>query len=162
ADDDFSDLEPFAKAVGDARIVMLGEATHGDGTTFEAKSRLVRFLHERMGFDVLAFEIGLYDMHKAWERLRGGEEGRTAVRCGLFAVWSTSEQVQPLIDYVGERARSGRPLELVGFDTQVSGSASREFLIDDFVTFLASHGIDTRSIADWEGVRAVLARIVTR
>src|SRR5262245_9276562 len=155
ADDDFSDLEPFAKAVGEARIVMLGEATHGDGATFEAKSRLVRFLHERMGFDVLAFESGLYDMRKAWERLRGGEEVRTAVGRGLFGIWSMSQQVQPLIDYVGERARSGRPLELAGVDTYVTGSASKEFLIEDFVAFLASHGVDTRSIAGWESFRAV-------
>jgi erythromycin esterase len=160
ADDDFSDLEPFAKAVGDARIVMLGEATHGDGATFEAKSRLVRFLHERLGFDVLAFESGLYDMRKAWERLRGGEEVRTAVRRGLFGIWSMSEQVQPLIDYVGERARSSRPLELAGFDTYVTGSASGEFLIDDFVAFLTSHNVDTRSIADWESFRSVLSKIV--
>ena len=83
ADDNFADLEPFAKAVGDARIVMLGEATHGDGTTFVGKSRLVRFLHERMGFDVLAFESGIYDMRKVWERMRGGEDPRTAARRGI-------------------------------------------------------------------------------
>jgi erythromycin esterase-like protein len=55
-DDDYSDLEPFREAVNKSRIVMLGEQSHGDGATFRAKIRLIRFLHERCGFDILAFE----------------------------------------------------------------------------------------------------------
>src|SRR5258708_6197993 len=41
---DVSDLRPLARAIGDARVVLLGEQTHADGTTFVAKTRLVRFL----------------------------------------------------------------------------------------------------------------------
>src|SRR6476646_1280732 len=61
ADEDFADLEPLRKVIGDARIVQLGEQSHGDGATFHAKARLIKFLHQKMGFDVLAFESGLYD-----------------------------------------------------------------------------------------------------
>src|SRR4051794_33215908 len=57
---DFRDLSPLARAIGDARVVMLGEAGHGDGATFRAKARLVRFLHEQLGFDVLAWESGTW------------------------------------------------------------------------------------------------------
>ncbi|MFN7689431.1 MAG: hypothetical protein ACK5OP_17015, partial [Sphingobacteriales bacterium] len=53
-DTDWTDLAAFAAAVKDKRVVMLGEQTHGDGTTFALKARLVRFLHEQIGFNVLA------------------------------------------------------------------------------------------------------------
>ena len=46
--DDFSDLEPIRRAIGDSRVVLLGEQSHGDGATFLAKARLVKFLHQRM------------------------------------------------------------------------------------------------------------------
>lgn len=52
-DEDFADLQPIARALRNARIVLLGEATHGDGGTFLAKSRLIKFLHQELGFDVL-------------------------------------------------------------------------------------------------------------
>src|SRR5262249_4588908 len=77
-------------------------------------------------------------------------------RRGIFGVWTMIQQMQPVIDYVGERARSARPLELAGFDSQFSGSASGDFLMNDLIAFLAAHGIDTASIPDWPLFRAVL------
>jgi hypothetical protein len=47
----FADMEPLAKIVGNARIVALGEATHGTREFFQLKHRMVEFLATRMGFD---------------------------------------------------------------------------------------------------------------
>src|SRR5512134_2516506 len=63
ADEDFRDLDPLIDAIGTARVVQLGEPTHGAGGSFAAKVRLIKFLHQRMGFDVLAWESGLYDVN---------------------------------------------------------------------------------------------------
>ena len=45
----FRQFQALKKAIGDRRIVLLGEQTHGDGTTFKAKVRLVKFLHHQNG-----------------------------------------------------------------------------------------------------------------
>jgi len=136
ADDDFRDLEPLRKSLEGVRIVMLGEQDHGDGTTFLAKTRLIRFLHEKMGFGVFAFESGLYDCAKAWERLAAGEPARVAVPRGVFAIWTRSREVQPLIDYLGAQAKSKHPLELAGVDSQLTGTASEELLVPDLAAVL--------------------------
>jgi erythromycin esterase-like protein len=39
-DTDLADLKVVGKAIGNKRIVMLGELYHGDGTAFEAKTRV--------------------------------------------------------------------------------------------------------------------------
>jgi erythromycin esterase len=148
ADDDFRDLEPLRGAIGSARIVLLGEQTHGDGTAFVAKSRLVRFLHEQMGFDLLAFESGFYDMPKAWTRIRTGHRARSAMQDGLYAMWSRSAEMQPLIDYIGERSNADRPLELTGFDCKFTNPGSAD-VPEQLASVLDENGVDTDDIATW-------------
>lgn len=89
-DEDFSDLEPLLDAIGSARVVQLGEPSHGAGSAFAAKVRLIKFLHQRMGFDVLAWESGLYDVESSEAGLRAGVDAVASAQRGIFPVWSAS------------------------------------------------------------------------
>lgn len=128
ADEDFSDLQPLVSMIGNARVVALGEGTHGDGATFLAKARLVRFLHQKMGFDVLAWEAGFFDVPLMDAALRSDIPLEDAAKRGLYRMWRTSQEVQPVLAYVRATQGTARPIQSVGFDCRVTTDASRSEL----------------------------------
>jgi len=148
------DLGAVEQLVGDARIVMLGEAGHGDGATFRIKVAICKLLHERMGFSVVVFESGLYDCAKAWQRIAKGEDAHRVAKDSVFSIWSNSREVAPLWTYLNERRGTKKPLELAGFDMQPTGSASRKQLFGEIRQ--AVEGIDEALLAgnDWRAFAA--------
>lgn len=119
-DEDFSDLEPLAAAIGAARVIQLGEPSHNAGTCFAAKVRLIKFLHQRLGFDVVAWESGIYDVELVEAGLRAGEDPATAAQRGILRNWSGSQECRPLFAYAQQTHRTARPLAMAGFDSTLT------------------------------------------
>ncbi len=140
----FDDLAPLNEMLKGARIVQLGENTHGDGACFEGKARLVRLLHEEMGFEVLAFESGLFECDRANDLLRKGDADG-AMKGSVFGIWHVSP-VKAMFRYLAERANSEKPLLLAGFDCRRSGGLA-DGLADALAAFLAPVAKDAASDA---------------
>ena len=135
ADEDFADLAPLAQAIGNATVVQLGESSHGAGATFQAKVRLIRFLHQTMGFDVVVWESGMFDLDQVNIALRAGGEPVAAARLGIFGIWAGTQQVDPLFAYAQSSVATSRPLEMAGFDMQFSGRGSAERFAGELQSF---------------------------
>jgi erythromycin esterase len=117
--DDFSDLQFLKPLLAGKRIVQLGETSHGVAESNWAKLRLVKFLHQEMGFDVLAFESSFDQCYEADKGIGALASHDLMGRC-LFSIWHTRE-VSSLFDYLAQARKSARPLSLAGFDIQFSG-----------------------------------------
>lgn len=157
AEGDLSDLAPLKTLVGDARVVMLGEQAHAEGETFLGKTRLIRYLHEEMGFDVLCFESGLYDCERAWQSLKAGEDAWSAMSTAVFPIWMKAEELRPLSEYLGREAKGARPLELCGYDCQLTGSQSRDHLLAEITALNAKASPPPLDAEGLERIGALIA-----
>jgi erythromycin esterase len=113
------DLSLFLEAVQGARVVGLGESTHGTGEFFRLKHRLVEGLVRREGFRVFALEANVLTAARLDAWVQGGPGTVEQAMAGLFTVWHV-EEVRELLtglrDY--NRAHPGDPVTVVGFDMQ--------------------------------------------
>ncbi len=122
AAEDDADLAPIVAAIGDRRIVCLGEAGHGDGAAFSAKARLARCLHERAGFDVIVFEAGFYECDRAWRLALEGESLVEAALGALQEIWGRSRAVREMLEWMQVELDGERPLRLAGMDLMPTGA----------------------------------------
>lgn len=147
-DDKYSDFKKVRECIKDARIVLLGEESHGDGTTFETKARLVKFLHEKLGFNVLAFESSLYNAERAWKVAHWDKDPMKAIQNSTFELWGQTQQFLPLANYIANSIKKPNPLRVTGFDSQLHGTYLSRDLPVDFLMFLKARNIAFKDMAE--------------
>lgn len=139
SDEDFSDLMPFKKVIGDAQVIFLGESSHWAGPFYHAKTRLIKFLHQEMGFDVLAYESSIDGTATTWNIMKEGRDSRDAFKNSVTFGRERIE-LQPLHRYLEQKAGSEKPLELVGIDPQMSGRLSYDSTLSRLRRYFQSIG----------------------
>lgn len=116
-DEDFSDLQSLRQYIGDTRIAMLGESTHSDGTTLHARTRLTKFLHQEMGFDVVAIEAGFFDAFHCNTQLQDETISLRDAKDRLMrGGWDMAGGSAEIFGYMRKSWKTERPLHLAGFD----------------------------------------------
>jgi len=137
---DDGDLRALHPLVDGARIVALGEGTHGTREFFRAKHRLVQWMAEREGVTVFAIEANMPEARRVNEYVLTGRGDPRAALAGLyFWTWNT-EEVLALIEWMRAWNASGRGrVEFWGFDMQnptVAADSVRAFVARADAPFL--------------------------
>lgn len=111
--DDLAFLKPL---LHEKRIVALGESGHGVAQFNAIKVRMIKYLHEQLGYNLIAFEAPMAGCEAA-DAMIGNDTPEKVMRKCLFAVWHSSETVE-LFNYVAKTRAAGRDLRITGFDVQ--------------------------------------------
>lgn len=68
---DSANLDGLLERIGDSRLVLLGEATHGSAEFYDMRSRITRELIEKKGFNIIALEADWPDATSIDHFVRG-------------------------------------------------------------------------------------------
>lgn len=129
----FTDMRPLVDVVGDARIVALGEATHGTREFFQLKHRMLEFLVSEMGFTVFAMEAAMPQAFAINAYVLTGKGDPAEALAGLrFWMWDT-EEVLDLIEWMrryNADPRHERKVKFYGFDLQLAEARAARVTLD--------------------------------
>ena len=119
--EDTTDLDPLMDRIGDARYVLLGEASHGTSDYYIWRARISQRLIEEKGFSVVAVEGDWPDLYRvnAYVKNRPGS-GRTAYDVlNTFERWPTwmwaNWEVVAFVEWLREYNNGLPEMDKVGF-----------------------------------------------
>src|SRR5665647_582607 len=112
-----ADLEPLLNRIGDARVVLLGEATHGTSEFYRMRERISRELIERKGFTFIAIEGDWPDAARIDHYVRHAEYPPSEwTAFARFPVWMwRNREVLNFVNWLRERNADVEPDNRVAF-----------------------------------------------
>lgn len=141
----FADLEPLRPVIADARIVALGEATHGTREFFQAKHRLVEYCVAVLGFTIFGIEASFPECVAVNEYIQTGKGDAAEALAGTrFWTWNT-EEVLELIEWMRWwNAHHETKVVFFGFDMQFPTESALRLL--DYLDAVAPELIEAYRI----------------
>jgi erythromycin esterase-like protein len=113
------DYDPVMEVVGDARIVLLGEATHGSHEFYRARARISERLIRERGFSAIAVEADWPDAYEVNRYVRGigaatAHDALDGFRRFPQWMWRNADVVE-LIHFLSDYNRERQAAEQIGF-----------------------------------------------
>ncbi|WP_422122033.1 erythromycin esterase family protein [Planococcus sp. X10-3] len=121
---DPDDLNPLVEAVGDAKIVLLGESTHGTSEFYQWRAEFSQKLINEKGFSLIAVEgdwPSAYQIHRYINNYAATNENARNVLAQSFTRWPTwmwaNAEVAEFIDWLKRyNAAKKKPIGFYGID----------------------------------------------
>lgn len=152
-----NDFEKLEKYITHKDIIFLGEASHGDGKTFEVKVQLLRYLVEEKGYNTIALEnIDFIEMEYI--------NGRTALKDLLYEnvetqwfknwnPWSLALQMEPFENIV-----VSSNLSLIGLETFKQQNLGKSLIFIKSV--LENSDYAHNNIDDWTALALIFDQLI--
>ncbi|OIQ87898.1 protein-L-isoaspartate O-methyltransferase [mine drainage metagenome] len=114
---DSADLKPLLQRIGDARIVLLGEATHGTSEFYRMRERISRALIASKGFTFIAIEGDWPDAARVDHYVRHAEFAPSEwTAFARFPTWMwRNREVSNFIEWLRGHNASMEPVRRVAF-----------------------------------------------
>ena len=109
---DFSDLTFLKSKIDTSLPIFLGERSHTIGDYNRIRVRMIKYLHEQLNYNVIAFEAPFANLKYVSEN-RNNLTVEKMLKMGLFYIWKTSDLLD-LMNYL----KSHPKLKIMGFDCQ--------------------------------------------
>jgi len=129
--DDAGSPEPLLQKIGDAEVVLMGDATHGTREFYALRAELTRQLIEQKGFTAIALEGDWIDARQANDVLAGRSAGDALAGFAGYPSWTwRNTTVRDFMDWLSQynatARQEGRPgVGVYGLDFNRIGSSAR-------------------------------------
>lgn len=110
-------FEKFKEKLKDARIVFIGEQSHGVATDYENFANIVKYLHEELDFNIIAEEFCFFTINQinSNKDFTSAQEYRNA----MYWPQGNAKENDFLFDYIDSCRNTENPIVLEGFDSRV-------------------------------------------
>lgn len=118
------ELKPLLAKLASARLIGLGESTHGDHQSQVFKSQVIRHLIADQGLDQVVFEINRNGGQALDDYVNQGKGDFAEVirKGGVFKIWQTDD-LASLIGWMrGYVKQTGKAVHIHGIDCQLPGA----------------------------------------
>lgn len=106
--------------LNDKKNICLGEDAHRIETFSRFKTELIKYLHENLNYNHIAFEGSLLNITNGYYNLKSDT---SILRESFFSIWQT-QSLLDLVNYISISKKSINQLSISGFDIQVTNSYS--------------------------------------
>src|SRR5215218_994848 len=115
------DLDILLNQIGDARIVLLGEASHGTAEFYDWRSAISKRLIQEKGFDMIAVEGEWADSYRVNQFIKGGpkDSAQAVSLLRQYDRWPTwmwgNYHIASLVTWLNQYNQSKQDREKIGF-----------------------------------------------
>jgi protein-L-isoaspartate(D-aspartate) O-methyltransferase len=112
-----ADLNPLLNRIGDARVVLIGEASHGTSEFYRMRDRISRALIETKGFNFVAIEADWPDAARIDHYVRHREYRPSEwTAFSRFPIWMwRNNEVRAFVDWLRSYNAAQKPTSRVAF-----------------------------------------------